>query len=64
MRSLSEVREDALFVYGLVAAAAAVVVALDAVGVLDVSYDLPLVALFVAVVGALYLKGKFGVEKR
>ena len=45
-------------------AAAVVVVALDAVGVIDVSYDLPLVALFVAVVGALYLKGKFGVEKR
>jgi threonine/homoserine/homoserine lactone efflux protein len=63
MRSLSEVREDALFVYGLVAAAV-VVVALDAVGVVDVSLDLPLVALFVAVVGALYLKGKFGVEKR
>lgn len=63
MRSLSDAREDALFVYGLVAAAA-VVVALDAVGVLDVSVDLPLVALFVAIVGALYLKGKFGVEKR
>ncbi|MCG1002256.1 MULTISPECIES: hypothetical protein [Halobacterium] len=63
MRSLSEVREDALFVYGLVAAAA-VVVALDAVGVVDISYDLSLVALFVAIVGALYLKGKFGVEKR